>query len=793
MKRPFVWLGVLFTVLVAVWHMTGSSQEGSPPEFAERLLLEEAAGKTITVSGIVAQCGAVSEGLRLSVNHITICKNKNSEQSLPSNLKLSMTIEDGALAPGDRIEVSGKPAAFEASSNPGAFDLRAYYFTQNIVCTLKNPVVRNVQRGGLSLPRLLFHIRSALGDSYERILEEKAARTIAAISLGEKGLLEEEWKDRYQEGGIAHILAVSGLHITLIGMGIYRLVRRGGLPFPVCAVLSGAAVLLYAAMTGFGISAARAAVMFLIWLGAQVWGRKYDMLTAAAAAAMLLLTVDAGNLQQSSFWLSFGAIVSIAALVPQLVKTCGIKTRPGNALISGASLWLGTLPVTLFFFYQTSPWSILVNLAVIPLMSVIMTSGLLAAAAGLVFAPAGMFLAAPVYYLLGCFEWLCRLEQRLPAAVWVTGQPSVGQLVLYYGLLSAAAVLTGQITAGKRRGGRKRRGRRSTVARFIWLVCGVFCVCLVGIWHPARQGLEIICLDVGQGDGAIVRLPSGENCLIDGGSTSKGKLWRYTIGQSVKYYGIRTLDYIFLSHADRDHISGITEYLQEYEPGFGGRNVHGVTLRYLILPPTADPSDFAKLRELAAEKGIALLRMKAGDVIAATQAEEQDGQGDADASGRAGRTTGVSEHRFGEDSRAEEAWSIRCLGPDALALSGDRNEDSMVLMLRYGTFRMLFTGDLEGAAERKLAQSGTALEADVLKVGHHGSAGGSTEEFLEQVRPKAAVISCGRDNAYGHPAGETLGRLEHVGSRIFDTKEQGAIRICSDGRTFSVETYGNPG
>ncbi len=816
MKRPFAVFCAILAALSVVWYVAKPPDREDPLREAAALLAEEAeSGGKVTLAGKVAKCSAVSSGVRLSVNHLTIQRKDNSEQSLLPDLNVTITTEYADFLPGDEIAASGKVVFWEPDTNPGQFDAQEYYFSQNTVCMLSNPEISRLRTGRMSLARALCLVRRRLGRSFEEILEERQARTMEAICLGERNMLTQEWKEFYQEGGIAHILAISGLHISLIGMCLYQLLRKLGAPFGLCCAVSGTVVVLYVLMAGAGVSAVRALIMFAFWLGAQYWGRKYDMITAAAAAAMLLLLADARNLSQSSFLLSFAAVLTIALLVPCLqksfreaaeksVKRAGARgvgkarvrrsKRAGTAgtlargltalLLPGFAIWLGTLPVTLYFFYQAVPWSILINLAVVPLMTALMACGLAAAVIGLLFVPAGIFCAAPSYYLLELFELLCRLKEGLPASVWVAGRPAVWRIVLYYGILLAAGIASyrladrgtkrekarniksrraGMIRRMKRRehGKSRNNGRvpRMAALCILWICCSAICIGLMSAPDPGK--LEITCLDVGQGDATLLRLPGGVSCLVDGGSSSESKLWRYRIGQAVKYYGVRTLDYIFLSHADEDHVSGIEEYLQEYEPGFAGENVHGVTLKNLVLPPTADPEDFAELRTLALDKGIQVLRMEAGDWIGSSPARE---------------ATDID-------------WSITCLAPDADALTGDRNEDSMVLLLRYGEFRMLFTGDLEGAAEQRLAASGEELSADVLKVGHHGSKNASSEEFLLRVSPQTAVISCGENNPYGHPAPETVQRLRNSGSRILQTPQSGAVMIESDGETYSVETY----
>ena len=826
MKRPFAMFCAALAALSVVWCAAAHSDRDGPPREAAALLRKEAEdGGRITLAGTVAKCNAVSSGVRLSVDHLTIQRKDNSEQSLLPDLNVTITTEYKELLPGDEIVASGKTVFRESATNPGQFDAQAYYFAQNSICMISDATISKMRPGRMSLVRALCIVRRRLGSSFEAILEAQEACTMEAICLGERELLTQEWKEFYQEGGIAHILAISGLHISLVGMCLYRLLRKLGVPFWGCCAVSGAAVVFYVLMSGAGVSAVRALIMFAFWLGAQFWGRKYDMITAAAAAAMLLLLADARNLSQSSFLLSFAAVLTIALLVPCLKRSFReamdsprFVRNSLRVFLPGLAIWLGTLPVTLYFFYQAVPWSILINLAVVPLMTALMACGLLAGMAGLFSLPLGIFLAAPAHYILGLFELLCRLKEGLPLSVWVAGRPAVWRIALYYGLLLAAGMVSYRLAdsgtkSGKawnirsrrtemrrperwrREGGRDSRNSKDSGKRgngtksgraggaaapyVLWLCCSVACVRLMIAPGPDR--LEITCLDVGQGDSALLRLPDGVSCLVDGGSSSESKIWKYRIGQAVKYYGVRTLDYVFLSHADEDHINGVEEYLQEYELGFAGENVHGVTLKNLVLPPTAEPEDFEKLCGLAREKGVRILQMEAGDWIGDRPAQETPGVGN----GSAQVGLGAGGCTVQENTR----WSITCLAPDADALTGDRNENSMVLLLQYGEFRMLFTGDLEGTAEQRLAASEEDLSADVLKVGHHGSRNASSEEFLAQVSPQIAVISCGENNSYGHPAPETVERLQSAGCRILQTPLSGAVMIESDGATYSVEAY----
>ncbi|MDY3250369.1 MAG: DNA internalization-related competence protein ComEC/Rec2 [Candidatus Choladocola sp.] len=751
MKRPLVWLCTAVILVLSAMNQAGDLHD-FPLQSAAALLCDENT-KTgrITVCGTVSACSAVSSGIRLSVNHLTLDKSDNSDISLLPELNVTVTTEQKEFVPGDEVRISGTFAEYESASNPGQFDAKAYYDSRKTIGSLSGGRIEKIREGKWSAARILHEIRTALTDSCDRILDEKSARTIEAVTLGEKGRMEREWKSVYQEGGISHILAISGLHITLIGMGIYRLLRKTHFPCILSSSAAAAAVIGYACMTGFGISSVRALLMFLIWLGAQICGRKYDMVTATAVTACLMIQDGTSVLLESSFLLSFGAVLSIAVLVPAVRKFCGISGKVSSAAVSGLTIWMGMLPISLYFFYETSPWSVTVNLAVVALMPALMISGFVSAVLGLFSVDIGTFLAAPVYYLIRLFDFLCGLEQKLPITLWVAGRPSLLHMLMYYGWIILAALFSVRLSGDSSEitGGRNIRTRR-----LIWFCCGV--LCLASIVHPAPEKLEVICMDVGQGDSTLLRMTTGESCLIDGGSSSEKKIWEYTISQVLKYYGVSTLEYVFLSHGDSDHINGIRQFLDEYERGADGRNIHGITVNHLVLPPTADPEDFAELEMLAAKHRIPVLLMERG-----------------------GSVTG-------------KGWKIDCLAPGQDALTGDRNGDSMVLMLEYGSFRMLFPGDLEGESELQLAASGEDLRCDVLKAGHHGSGGGTSARLLEKTKPDCTVISCGKNNRYGHPAQETVDRILKTGSRIFETKKDGAVMISSDGITFQVDTFGAP-
>ena len=735
--------------------------------------LKEAADsdRCIIIEGTVRACSRTENGIRYAADELVICergqstwragseneaetaqrmlqtvdKTSSADNTLPKSHAISFTLtqEKASAEIGDRVRVSGEVQLFEPACNPGQFDARSYYHRKNVVCQMKKVRVLWKKNGNGRILRTLQWLRGKLDDSCLTILEEEEARTLAALAFGEKAWMDSDVKTQYQESGIAHIASISGLHLSMLGAGLYQVLRRGVPGIPGAALLSGGIMAGFTVMTGGSVSALRALLMFALWLGAQAFGRKYDGKTALGFAGILLLLRDPQNLTDTSFVLSFAAIFCLAFLIPELIVGVGAKQsgRTVRALVSGFGIWFGMLPLTLRFFYQTPVYSIFLNLIVVALVPAVMGSGMAGAAAGLFFAAAGIFLAAPVHYLLWIFGWLCDFMLLLPGALQILGCPAMKTIVLYYGMILSAVYAGRQI-------------KNSNLKRAVWMICIVLCMSVLQPSSPKQ--MEILCMDVGQGDGTLLRMPGGEVCLIDGGSSSEKQIWK-ELDQTLRYYGVSTVDYIFLSHADADHTNGIEQYLQGYEQNLTGKNSHGITLKNLVLPPTAGSEDFQKIRELGGANGIRVLQMRAGSEI---------------------RGMGT------------ENWGFFCLSPNPSELTGDKNEDSMVLLFRYGAFRMLFTGDLEGAAEKKLAEtSQAALRADVLKVGHHGSKNGSSDIFLAQVRPRVSVISCGAENRYGHPSPETITRLEAIGSEIHTTAATGAIQITTDGRRYTITDY----
>ncbi len=687
-------------------------------------------------TGILSGEGTMNGGEIYELGRVTVIF-KETPDSVPE------------AAEGRRVQVRCRLAAMEEPGNPGQFDSKGYYRALGISYFAYGEDLKEAS-GSCDILRVSMRkLREWMAENLEQAAGGQEAGLFRAMVLGEKWAAEEETRNLYQNAGIGHLFAISGLHISLAGMGIYRMLRKGmKRSFAAAALGCAGASYCYYLMTGEGTSAGRAFLMLSVYGTGQVFGRQYDLSSGAAFAALLLLVRSPLLLFQSGFQLSFGSVLALGILYPglqmvfqkedrpfQTKEERGVKKWEGKlkmALLPGLAIQLATIPVQAASFYQIPVFGLLLNLLLLPLFPIIASSGIFGAFLGGLFPRVARTILLPARLLLRFYASACGWSLRLPGSVWRTGRPESWQLLLY-GVLLAALLLFGK--RGTKTG---RTAWRRTVRIGIWIV--PFCLMPLS-W----RGLELVFLDVGQGDGCFVRIPHGPTFLIDGGSSSEKELGKYCLIPFLDSCAVDKVDYVMVSHGDEDHINGIRELMEEK------RVVN------LILPEGQEKEQeaLADMKNRAEQLGISVQYLKQGETFHAGEA------------------------------------SFACLWPEygiGDADSGlDSNEASMVLWFSYRKFDVLFTGDLEGAGEegvkRYLERWGEREERkiDVLKAAHHGSQNGCSEELLREINPLYTVISCGRGNRYGHPAKETLQRLEAVRSRVFRTDKDGAVTVRSDG------------
>lgn len=632
---------------------------------------------------------------------------------------------------GQSICVKGMASRFEQARNPGNFDQGLYYARQNVYGFVWSENIVSVEGKENVFLERLHQLRLTWKKILMNNMGENNGAVLSAMLLGEKSEMEEETKELYQKNGISHVLAISGLHISFIGLGLYRVLRKTGASYLTAGVIAVCFLSIYVIMIGFSVSVFRAYVMLLFRIGADVTGRVYDMLTALMFSAAIAVACEPLYLTDAAFYMSYGAILGILLVLPELKKMFLKERRWMENCLSSLAINVILLPVLLWFYFEFPIYSVAINMIVLPMMAWVLGLGLFGSMTYFLWKPLGILLLKVCDLILQLFEWIGEAGCRLPCSTIVFGKPHWWQIVVYYILLFVWIYLL-------------RRLRNQNVCRKIRWSMVIFCVIALLLFLKFPNGkVRTTMLDVGQGDCIFMQGPRGNTYLFDGGSSDVEQVEKYRMEPFLKSQGVDVLDYVFISHGDSDHYNGIEELIE--------RQLFGVKIKTVVFPAHyRQDEELLNLASLAYENRIRVAIIDSGQKIS---------EGDLE---------------------------IRCLQPRKESEVLEGNEGSMVLEVSFREFDMLFTGDVEGKGEELLMKNMRNKSYEVLKVSHHGSKNSTLEDFLQVAKPKIALISAGENNSYGHPHAETIRRLKKYGCKIYQTIKQGAITLETDGDLIDI-------
>ncbi len=692
------------------------------------------------------------------------------------NILLYLNLEAGEPVIGNTITVTGNIIFFREARNDGNFDERAYYHNQGYsVKFYADDVSYQVKDTyTVRMREWLYHMQQEISAVYQKTMPQQEAGVLAAMLSGEKSQLLNETKELYRQSGIAHILAISGLHISVLGAAVFQLLRKKGVSYAVSSAISMSFLLAFGCMTGMSTSTARAVIMFGVYLGAACCGRAYDSMNGLAAAGAWILLKNPRALFLAGFQFSFAAVCGVL-LGKEICAVMKPKYRLAETMLVSLSIQAVTLPLTAWYYFEIPVYSIFLNLIVLPFMTLVLITGLAGGMTGLL--PGGLVPAKvmlfPCTAVLRYFSKAGELFLKLPGAVCTTGRPEGWQMVLYYLILAGCVQMSrrretpgarcGQMSKGaekqdawcepKSTGAGARCGQiskraekpdtkcskenkcqkkkaRELFRKKVFISAG-FCCCMCILFVPLPKPAEVTVLDVGQGDGIYIRTSGGLDIFIDGGSSDVKQAGTYRILPFLKSQGVADIDYWFVSHLDQDHVSGLKEAA---ESGYGiGQAV------------------FAKgvWKDEAYEK---MLKQLADCRIQAVSL----GKGDA--------------------LRAGDA-AFTALAPDEADTGSGRNENSLVLLYEDSGFSAFFSGDISQKEEQRLLADQRPAKTVLYKAAHHGSKHSNSEELLACLRPDVSLISCSADNDYGHPGKEAVEHMEQCGSTVYYTMHSGQIRV----------------
>ena len=633
-----------------------------------------------------------------------------------------------------------------------------------LVGTVKSGALVDVVAQGSPLDECLAVIRAysrhAITAAVGRWSRQSAA-IVAAIVIGDRAGLDPGVQRRLQEAGTYHVIAISGGNIAILAgllLGFFRLAGVLGRTAMVTAIF---ALIAYALLVGGGASVDRATLMAAVYFAARAVDQRHGPLNTLALVAAWLIAADPLSVADPAFLLTCGATLAILLVAP-LVTTVNAeateKTNPhfrrlARPLISMLAASAATeallCPIGAFLFSRVTFAGLALNFLAIPLMGVAQLAGMAVVPAALLSTRLAEACGWVAHAGAAGLVMSAGLVRFAPALTYRVAAPNVFVCAAYYLGLAIAWTLWRRrvLIAGSADSPIVRRCRRGAagiaVAAAVWILAEPWTL----LAARGDGSLHATFIDVGQGDAALLRFPRGSTLVVDTGGLSSSS--SFDIGDRVvapvlRDAGIRRLDYLVLTHGDPDHIGGASSIVAEFRP----REVwEGIPV-----PPFAP---LIALRLQAQAAGARWANVYAGDHLVVDDVE------------------------------------VRAVHPDRADWERQkvRNDDSLVLEVRWHDVSILLTGDIGVSVERTIGAALVPAPVRVIKVPHHGSLSSSSEEFLARVKPDIAIVSAGRSNHFGHPVPAVLDRYRAVGAQVFRTDQDGAVTLDTDGYAIDVHTF----
>lgn len=655
---------------------------------------------------------------------------------------ITIAVEQQANLPaaGTHVLLRGRMEPFDGPRNPGEPDEREIESERGVQARMSNArVLRTLPPAPLTLQTAIARAHGWALAQLQLRLAEPYASIVAGELWGERATLPPELRAEFQQTGTVHVLVTAGLHLGVVALIVLTLLRLFTVPRVAACIATSGVLWMYAVFSGLHLPSIRAAAMATFGLAAYAAGAASRSWNAYGAALLVIALFWPLSVMGASFALSFscvGAILLCADEVTNALQTFALPEKIREAIALTIATQLGTWPLTASIFLLFSPYAVLANLLVVPVVGATMLLG----SVQLLLAPLPPLAQAAANVNGWALAWIVAVVHTiaaLPDASLAIRPPPAWVIAAY------DAALVGAVWCWKR-GGR-------TLALALVLL-GVTLV----ITPPRAidHRLRITVLDVGQADGIVVQTPLGHTILVDAG----GRLERGTDGASsaeaegerivvpfLRRAGVHRIDAIILSHPHGDHVGAAAPILRDGfsvgELADSGQQYSGYAWRDAIANARADH--------------VPIVYPRAGMVW-----------------------------------RTDDGVTLTFIGPSLPFIESTNtiNDNSVAFILQYKHFRMLFTGDAGVAAEQRFLNEGFDLHADVLKVGHHGSAYSSSPAFIAAVHPKYAIISVGRHNMFGHPAPSTIETLHGFGARVYRTDRNAAASVASDGTSIAITT-----
>ena len=623
---------------------------------------------------------------------------------------------------GDTILFTANYKPAKGQRNYLEFDYSRYLKTMKIYGMFENVRIEKVlKRNDLNKVNLFFHkITVEFKEKISFILKENERDLLIALITGDNTVINDEIKDDFRNSGLYHILAISGMHMAYIVVILEKMTDFINISKGKKKLIQILGIIFFMNITTQSASIIRASIMAILSISAFIFKRKSDTINNLCIAMLLILITNPYSIENISFQLSFGGIIGII-LLNKYYKNFLVKLILKDNILESISGILSAqtiiIPIMILNFHTISLTFLISNLLAGYVIGGIIVLGFVTTCSSFISLNLAIVISKPLKILINLLILITKLGSLLPFSKIYIVRPPIYLIIIYYALILKFSLY-------KKLWNEEIR----MIIRFIMnkkIYIMIIIIIFINIIIP--KNLNIHFIDVGQGDATLIITPQNKKILIDSGGSENYDIGKNTLLPYLLNRGIRKIDYAIISHFDTDHVGGLLTVMEELK------------VEHVIISKQEENSEnFPQFIKIAKDKKIKIIIVEAGAPDSPIKISIE------------------------KDLYVDFLWPNN----ENLISENVLNNNSIVCKLHYKNFSILFTGDIEEVAERKILQEYknnlNILDSTILKIAHHGSKTSSTKEFIEVVNPKIALIGVGENNKYGHPSDKVIKRLESI-------------------------------
>lgn len=688
---------------------------------------------------------------------------------------------------GDIINVKGKFEIPEGKKNYGGFDYNQYLKTKNIIGSVEANTMQKINEFSKSNPNIItslqikaFRFSQNIQDKINKILPSEISSILIGLILGNTEYIEENITEDFRNANMSHVLAISGQHMSyliLITTALLKRILGKRNSYITCIFV----LIIYTFITGFSPSIVRATIMGIIFIISKLIYKYNDILTNISISSLIILIYNPYNILDLGFQLSFGGTIGIVLFQKYISKIFNkikeyfiskqkfknIKAKKIKILekflekvfeITSVTIsaQIIILPISIFHFNTFNIYSILTNLLIGFVVETIMACSFIFLILICININLAQFFSIIIIIAIKILILISKIGKFPYSKIYVS-TPKIWQIIFYFLIIFFLISIFNIYTTKSKNSTNIRVKNLISLLKFqikyrvkpkskknIKIAC-ILIIIILGAIKISPKQLQIHFVDVGQGDCTFIETPLKKTILIDGGGTETYDIGKNTLLPYILDRGYTKIDTVLISHFDTDHVKGILTILENLRIG-----------QVIISKQEEISQNYKDFVKIVKDKNIKVKTVEKGDKI-----------------------------------KIEKDIYIDILFPEKEIIQENiLNNNAIVAKLSYKKFSIMFTGDIEEVAEKRLLEiynKSNILQSNILKVAHHGSKTSSTKNILGKIRPQICLIGVGKDNKFGHPNNEVIKRLEELNADIYRTDRDGEISIITNGKSFNIK------